>query len=197
MKQDNATLKISTFKFNQENQDGNFGRPEEEDGFTIFLGATPAAFRTDLGYPKDDNEDFDINFSKPITFAESREVAPDFIRNAKIGYSDQEQTWKINNNGSFEKQFKGQYYQQTRYDAELPNQWLESDLSGNKFKSSSSKGSFYSAAFRLQRTLSSNLDIDPDEIEIAAIESIELPEFNGVTGRRSASIVLTDELPNG
>jgi ATP-dependent helicase YprA (DUF1998 family) len=239
MKQDNATLKISTFKFNQENQDGNFGRPEEEDGFTIFLGATPAAFRTDLGYPKDDNEDFDINFSKPITFAESREVAPDFIRNAKIGYSDQEQTWKINNNGSFEKQFKGQYYQQTRYDAELPNQWLESDLSGNnipiqgtmeetlslvsgkvtevfrleplnfpltievdpfssnKFKSSSSKGSFYSAAFLLQRTLSSNLDIDPEEIEIAAIESIELPEFNGVTGRRSASIVLTDELPNG
>lgn len=236
MKQDNTTMKIQTFDYNQED---NFGRPEEEDGFTVFLGATPAAFRTDLGYPKDDNEDFDINFSKPITFAESRMVAPNFIRNAKIMYSDQEQTWKINNNGDFNKQFKGKYYQQTRYGAELPNQWLENDLSGNnvpvqgsveetlslvsgkvtevfrlepinfpltieidpfssnKFKSSSSKGSFYSAAFLLQRTLSASLDIDPEEIEIAAIESIELPELNGIIGRRSASIVLTDELPNG
>jgi len=41
------------------------------------------------------------------------------------------------------------------------------------------------------------LDIDPEEIEIAAIDSIELPEVNGVTGRKSASIVLVDELPNG
>jgi DEAD/DEAH box helicase domain-containing protein len=239
MKQDNLTKKILTKKYDHDNQNGNFGKPDEEDGFTVFLGATPAAFRTDLGYPKDDNEDFEINFSKPITFAESKEVDPEFTRNSKIRYSAQETTWKINNNGDFNKQFKGKYYQQTRNGAELPNQWLENDLSGNntpiqgseeemlslvsgkvtevfrlepinfpltievdpfstnKFKSSSSKGAFYSASFLLQRTLSASLDIDPEEIEIAAIESIELPELDGVTGRRSASIVLTDELPNG
>lgn len=239
MKQDNETKKIITEKYDHDNQNGNFGKPDEEDGFTVFLGATPAAFRTDLGNPKDDNEDFDINFSKPITFAESKEVDPDSIRNSNIRYSAQETTWKINNNGDFNKQFKGKYYKQTRHGAELPNQWLENDLRGNntpisgseeemlsivsgkvtevfrlepinfpltievdpfstnKFKSSSSKGAFYSAAFLLQRTLAAKLDIDPEEIEIAAIESIELPELNGITGRRSASIVLTDELPNG
>ena len=232
MKQDKATMKIHTSKY-------DLGKPNEEDGFEVFLGATPAAFRTDLGYPKDDNEDFDINFSKPITFAESKEVDPDSIRNSNIRYSAQETTWKINNNGDYKKQFKGKYYQQTRHKAELPNQWLENGLSGNnnpiqgseeemlslvsgkvtevfrlepinfsltievdpfstnKFKSSSSKGAFYSAAFLLQRTLSASLDIDPEEVEIAAIESIELPELDGIIGRRSASIVLTDELPNG
>lgn len=239
MKQDNSTMKIHTFNYDQENQDGNFGKPDEEDGFTLFLGATPAAFRTDLREPKDNNEDFDINFSKPITFAESSDVEPNIIRNAKIRYTAQEQTWKINNNGGFDKQFIGKYYQETRHKAELPNQWLVNNFSSNldpiagyeeetlslvsgkvtevfrlepmnfsltievdpfssnKFKGSSSKGSFYSAAFLLQRTLAASLDIDPEEIEIAAIESIELPELNGVIGRRSASIVLTDELPNG
>ena len=104
MKQNNETKKILTEKYDHDNQNGNFGKPDEEDGFTVFLGATPAAFRTDLGYPKDDNEDFDINFSKPITFAESKEVDPEFIRNSKIKYSAQETTWKINNNGNFNKQ---------------------------------------------------------------------------------------------
>ena len=42
-----------------------------------------------------------------------------------------ETTWKINNNGDFNKQFKGKYYEQTRHGAELPNQWLENDLRGN------------------------------------------------------------------
>lgn len=241
MRQDNSTMKIQTYLFDKENLDGNYGRPHEEDGSIVFLGATPAAFRTDLKYPKDSNEDFDINFSKPLTFAESSEVPSNFIKNAKIKYSMQEQTWKINNNGSFENQFKGQYYLQTFKEADLPDQWLVNSFAGNlnlqprlgaqeeilslvsgkitevfrlepknlhltieidpfssnKFKSSSSKGAFYSAAFLLQRTLSASLDIDPEEIEIAAIESIELPELNGVTGRRSASIVLTDELANG
>lgn len=239
MKQDNATMKIQTSLFDQDDQDGHYGKPFEEDGYVVFLGATPAAFRTDLKYPKDSNEDFDVNLSKPLAFAESNEVTPKFIENAKIKYSVQEQTWKINNNGSYENQFKGKYYQQTFKEAVLPNQWVVNDLadnlqpatgaqeeilslvsgkitevfrvelknlhltlevdpfSSNKFKSSSSKGAFYSAAFLLQRTLSASLDIDPEEIEIAAIESIELPALNGVTGRRSASIVLTDELPNG
>ncbi|MDD4411796.1 MAG: DEAD/DEAH box helicase [Bacilli bacterium] len=69
--------------------------------------------------------------------------------------------------------------------------------SSDPFKSSSSKGAFYSAAFLLQRTLANNLDIDPEEIEIAAIDSIDLPALEGNIMRRSASIVLTDELPNG
>ena len=59
------------------------------------------------------------------------------------------------------------------------------------------KGAFYSASFLLQRTLANDLDIDPEEIEIAAIESYSLPEKNGITDRKSASIILTDELPNG
>ena len=239
MKQDNATMKIYTYNYDQHSQVGNFGKPDDEDGYTVFLGATPAAFRTDLDYPKDDNEDFDINFSKPITFAESSEANPLEIRNAKICYTAQEQTWKINNNGGFDKQFTGKYYQEKKCEAILPYQWIENNFAGNntpiqgaedetlsivsgkitevfrlevkdlpltievdpfstnKFISSSSKGSFYSAAFLMQRTLAASLDIDPEEIEIAAIEPVELPELKGVTGRRSASIVLTDELPNG
>jgi DEAD/DEAH box helicase domain-containing protein len=239
MKQNKVTKKVHTFNYDQVNEESDYGKPQVEEGFEIFIGATPAAFRTDLGYPKDDNEDFDINFTKPLTFAESSDVKPSFIGNSKISYSAQETTWKINNNGSYEKQFKGQYYKQTKHNAELPNQWLVNDLSGtltkiqgfeeetlslvsgkvtevfrlepenlpltieidpfstNKFKSSAAKGAFYSAAFLLQRTLSARLDIDPEEIEIAAIESIELPQLDGVIGRKSASIVLADELPNG
>jgi len=49
----------------------------------------------------------------------------------------------------------------------------------------------------LQRTLADDLDVDPEEIEIAAIESFVLPEKDDIIGRNSASIVLSDELPNG
>lgn len=250
MKQDNLTSHLQTFPYDNLNQDGKYGKPDEEGGFTIFLGATPAAFRTDLRYPKDSNEDFDINFSKPITFAVTKDSTPIGVGNARISYSNQDTTWKINNNGK--KQFTGRYYFSKYYYqdikiADLPTQWLVDDFSiglnplqdgQQKFlqgedceklsivsgkvtevfrlepqnfplsidvnpfstdtlKSSSSKGAFYSAAFLLQRTLAANLDIDPEEIEIAAIESINLPEFDGITERKSARIVLTDELPNG
>jgi DEAD/DEAH box helicase domain-containing protein len=245
MKQNNDTLQLQTKIYDNENSQEDFGKPDAEDGFTIFLGATPAAFRTDLKYPKDSNDDFDINFSKPITFAVGEPSPPNQIRNAIIKYSGQEKTWKINNNGK--KQFEGKYYKDEKHGANLPRQWLCNDfgqgftpapndeqnflngstfetlsiVSGkvtevfrlqprnlpltiqvdpfcaNKFNGSSSKGAFYSAAFLLQRTLAAKLDIDPEEVEIAAIESIELPENEGITGRRSASIVLTDELPNG
>ena len=237
MRQDNSTLQLQTFEYDTHNKDGKNGRPNDEEGFTIFLGATPAAFRTDLKYPQDSNEDFDINFSKPITFATSVDAIPKVVNNAAISYSEQDTTWKINNNGK--KQFTGKYYNSNKYGADLPKQWLLNGLNSNNIpianaedevlsivsgkvtevvrvepqnfplsidvdpfsndnlKASSSKGAFYSAAFLLQRTLAAKLDIDPEEIEIAAIESIELPEQEGVVGRRSARIVLSDELPNG
>lgn len=245
MKQNNTTSQLHTLPYDNDNQDGKYGKPDEEEGFTVFLGATPAAFRTDLKYPKDSNEDFDINFSKPLTFAVSEESHPINVGNARISYSKQDTTWKINNNGK--KQFTGKYYNQTKHAVDLPKQWLVDDYNINSiplpddeqkflqgedceklslvsgkvtevfrlepqnlplsidvdpfntenFKSSSSKGAFYSAAFLLQRTLAANLDIDPEEIEIAVIESINLPEFDGITDRKSARIVLTDELPNG
>jgi hypothetical protein len=237
MRQDNSTFQLQTFEYDIDNKDGKNGRPDDEEGFTIFLGAIPAAFRTDLKYPQDSNEDFDINFSKPITFATSVGAIPQVVNNAAVSYSEQDTTWKINNNGK--KQFTGKYYRSKKYGADLPMQWLVNELSSNNtpitnaedevlsivagkvtevvriepenlplsieidpfsndnLKASSSKGAFYSAAFLLQRTLAAKLDIDPEEIEIAAIESIELPEQEGVVGRRSARIVLSDELPNG
>src|SRR5690606_14703571 len=51
-----------------------------------------------------------------------------------------------------------------------------------------------SAAFLLQRLLASRLDVDPTEIEIA---DIVLKSLEDGTNRRTAEIVLTDELPNG
>ncbi|HHX70185.1 MAG TPA: DEAD/DEAH box helicase [Gallicola sp.] len=204
---------------------------------SIFIGAIPAAFRTDFETPRDSNEDFEFSFSKPLTFAESG-TSPDKKNkgNYCIKYSQQEVTWKINNNGG--DLFKGQYVSHQKYCATFNQQWIlkeflsdSHNLSGveeeialtsskvtevfriepeqldfgldinpfskDVFKSASSKGAFYSAAFLLQRTLAHDLDVDPEEIEIAAIESYNLPEKEGVKNRSSASIVLTDELPNG
>lgn len=56
------------------------------------------------------------------------------------------------------------------------------------------RSGFYSAAFLLQRLLASRLDVDPTEIEIA---DIVLKSLEDGTNRRTAEIVLTDELPNG
>ncbi|MBM3453993.1 MAG: DEAD/DEAH box helicase [Bacteroidetes bacterium] len=247
MKQNNSTLQLKTHIYDNQNAQENYGKPPEEDGFSIFLGATPAAFRTDFKYPKDSNEDFDINFSKPLTFATSEDTDTQAhqINSAKFSYSPLDTTWKINNNGK--KQFTGKYFNDTKEGADLPKQWLDNNFSNgynplpdnqqkflqgnneetlsivsgkvtevfrlepdnfplsieidpfsqNPFKASSSKGAFYSASFLLQRTLAANLDVDPEEIEIAAIESMDLPEVDGITGRKSARIVLTDELPNG
>ncbi|KAA6340974.1 ATP-dependent RNA helicase SrmB [termite gut metagenome] len=202
----------------------------------VFVGAVPEAFRTDFKYPKDSNEDFEINLSKPLTFAETREI-PETKEDAnyKVKYAQQELTWKINNNG--ELLFNGQYVSHKKCGAIFNKQWIANDfiadfdtngdnekiaLASSKitevfriepqkldfgldinpydsdlFKAASSKGAFYSAAFLLQRTLANNLDVDPEEIEIAAIDSIELFEQDGVNKRASASIVLSDELPNG
>lgn len=56
------------------------------------------------------------------------------------------------------------------------------------------RSAFYSAAFLIQRILADKLDIDPTEIEIA---DITLKKVDDGTDRRTAEIVLTDELPNG
>lgn len=213
---------------------------DENSDSTVYLGASPAAFRTDFKFPKDSNEDFEIVISKPLTFAETTNE-PDIKENNnfRISYAQQELTWKINNNGG--KMFEGQFLNQVKYGVDFNNQWIATDFVSqldniqrtgaeesislaackvtevfriepkqmdlcldinsfnisDLFKASSSKGAFYSAAFLLQRTLANDLDIDPEEIEIAAIDSIELPESNGIAGRESASIVLVDELPNG
>lgn len=56
------------------------------------------------------------------------------------------------------------------------------------------RAAFYSAAFLIQRVLADKLDVDPTEIEIA---DIILKKLEDGTERRTAEIVLTDELPNG
>jgi len=58
-----------------------------------------------------------------------------------------------------------------------------------KLISAGAKSAIYSAAFLLQRLIASELDIDPEEIEIANIE----PVNHG----RQAEIILSDRLPNG
>jgi len=240
--QDNFTKVIKSEPYIEESKDDDKQRLiNNNPNATVFIGASPAAFRTDLKFPKDSNEDFEINISKPLTFAESKnDIMPRDIRNCRIKYAQQELTWKINNNGG--DFFKGKYIKQDKYGASFEHQWISSyfineldniqiisneeesislasckitevfriepkqlDLSldinpfekSDLFKASASKGAFYSAAFLLQRTLADDLDIDPEEIEIAAIDSIVLPEINGVLERNSASIVLADELPNG
>ena len=54
------------------------------------------------------------------------------------------------------------------------------------------RSAFYSAAFLLQRTLADALDVDPNEIAIADIRRVLLHD-----DRKTAEIVLTDELANG
>lgn len=235
--QNRATKSIRSVSFYNSSEKQNL--MDINPNCDVFIGAIPAAFRTDFKYPKDSNEEFDINFSKPLTFAETKTI-PECKNdgNYHVKYSQQELTWKINNNGGNEKLFEGQYVNQEKYGTIFKHQWISKEFvdqfnnpSGNVeklslasskitevlriepqqlnfgltispfgsdiFKSASSKGAFYSAAFLLQRTLADDLDVDPEEIEIAAIENYLLPEKDGVTGRYSASIVLTDELPNG
>ena len=240
--QDNVTKVIKSEPYTETSKDDDKQRLIDDNPNTIvFIGASPAAFRTDLKFPKDSNEDFEINISKPLTFAESKnDIVPKNIGNCRIKYAQQELTWKINNNGG--ELFKGKYIKQEKYGATFDHQWINTDFinqldsiqiisneeesislasckttevfrielnqlalsldinpfeKSDFFKASASKGAFYSAAFLLQRTLADDLDIDPEEIEIAAIDSIILPEINGVLDRTSGSIVLADELPNG
>jgi hypothetical protein len=233
--QDIATKSIKSVPFNNVSEEQYL--KDTNPDCEVFIGAVPAAFRTDFKFPKDSNEDFDFNLSKPLTFAETKTLPQiKSVGNYKINYSQQESTWKLNKNGN--DLFKGQYVTQQKYGAVFNQQWIAENFisdfnnpSGNEekialasskitevfriepleldfgleinpfvseiFKSSSSKGAFYSAAFLLQRTLADELDVDPEEIEIAAIESYKLPEREGIDDRHSASIVLADELPNG
>lgn len=54
------------------------------------------------------------------------------------------------------------------------------------------RSAFYSAAFLLQRVIAEKLDVDPVEIEIADIRRITTSN-----NRKTAEIILADELPNG
>lgn len=79
--------------------------------------------------------------------------------------------------------------------AHIPNCLEINPFGGELFKRTSCKAAFYSAAFYIQRVLADDLDIDPREVEIAAItEYILQGEFGE---RATAEIVLSDELPNG
>jgi DEAD/DEAH box helicase domain-containing protein len=70
----------------------------------------------------------------------------------------------------------------------------EADPMFVKAQSYGVRSGFYSAAFLLQRILADRLDVDPTEIEIA---DIILKKLDDATDRRTAEIILTDELPNG
>jgi len=131
----------------------------------VYVGAVPAAFRTDFKYPKDSNEDFEFNLSKPLTFAETR-TTPASVeeKNYNIKYAQQELTWKINNNGG--NLFEGQYVNQQKYGATFNHQWIANDFisefnnpSGNveKLALASSK---ITEVFRIEpRQLDFGLDI--------------------------------------
>lgn len=67
--------------------------------------------------------------------------------------------------------------------------------SGSNFKSTAIKAAFYSAAFYIQRVFADAEDIDPRELEIAAITE-NIVHTDGIE-RFSGKIVLSDELANG
>jgi len=240
--QNNITRVIKSETYNEQTKEDDEQRLiDDNPDCQVFIGASPSAFRTDFKYPKDSSEDFEINISKPLTFAETKDNPNERTKNNyKLKYAQQELTWKINNNGG--ELFKGKYLTQKKYGTSFERQWIYTDFisqidniqlnsdteesislasskvtevfrieprqldlcldinpfdTSNVFKAAASKGAFYSTAFLIQRTLADDLDIDPEEIEIAAIDSIELPEVNGINERESACIVLADELPNG
>jgi len=240
------TVQSEPFNFIPPFTADDYGKIEEkkkelEEKFpnsNVFIGAVPNAFRTDFKRPRDSQEEFEINISKPLTFAETSgtNIVSKQENNYFIQYAQQELTWKINNNGG--DLFKGKYIKHKWHGAELDKQWIENNylnrikekeiisneealalasnkitevfrlkperfdygievdpFSKDKFKAAASKGAFYSAAFLLQRTLANNLDIDPEEIEIAAIYDEKI-ERNGII-QNTACIILADELPNG
>lgn len=67
---------------------------------------------------------------------------------------------------------------------------------GTLYKQSAVKAAFYSGAFYLQRVFADDLDIDPRELEIAAITDISIEQEDNIK-RNTAKIVLSDELVNG
>ena len=69
---------------------------------------------------------------------------------------------------------------------------LDMFKNGGKWSAVGVRSAFYSAAFLLQRTLADALDVDPNEIAIADIRRVSLDN-----DRKTAEIVLTDELANG
>ncbi len=70
----------------------------------------------------------------------------------------------------------------------------ETDLPHVKAQANGVRSGYYSMAFLLQRILADRLDVDPTEIEIA---DITMKKLDDGTERRTAEIILTDELPNG
>lgn len=69
------------------------------------------------------------------------------------------------------------------------------DPNNHKGKSTAIKAAFHSAAFIIQRSLADMLDIDPEEVEIAALQKTKVQQ--GGTEIDSAEIILNDQLVNG
>jgi DEAD/DEAH box helicase domain-containing protein len=70
----------------------------------------------------------------------------------------------------------------------------DGDSNFAKAQANGVRSGYYSAAFLLQRILADKLDVDPTEIEIA---DISMKDLGDNTGRKTAEIILTDELSNG
>jgi Lhr-like helicase len=232
----------------------------KEPGEDAFLVVTPNAFRTDWdSKPQDREVDQIVRTSKAPVFSEMiDEDAEETHKNAIVGLSVQNRTWKINHNNKEEYAFlkmDSYYYGDNYIEPKLDSSYLcvefpallgenwenavridffrqknkdykngiragctkyslgaskttntfrisPAKLSGqleiNPFKNDMQgiavKGAFYSAAFLLQRTLADNLDVSPEEIEVAAIIERKLEDG---TDRSTGRIILADELSNG
>ncbi|PQA55666.1 DEAD/DEAH box helicase [Siphonobacter curvatus] len=95
---------------------------------------TPRAFRTDLTAGRDDREFTDIQVSRPPVLAQLNDgkIAPERVGNTLLSISEQDLTWRINDNGG--QRFKGKFYttsntfpfQTQAFKFDL--QWLTADL---------------------------------------------------------------------
>jgi len=95
---------------------------------------TPRAFRTDLSVGRDDREFTDIQVSRPPVLAQlnNGNLSPEIVSNSQLIISEQDLTWRINDNGG--QRFKGKFYrtsntfpfQTTPFD--FKHQWIINDL---------------------------------------------------------------------
>ncbi|AOT71906.1 DEAD/DEAH box helicase [Geosporobacter ferrireducens] len=197
------------------------GYPEDGKGFVQFQIAIPQAFRTDLSHGEDAKEDTDVFVGVPSLLAETNQMHPKPKNgiNSSISLSPEGHAWRINDNAgrlfqgaimeTDKPRLKNQWISAER--GRVANEDIA--LAAGKTteilricpttvplglnidprkQGSAAKGAVYSAAFLLRSVLAVELDIDPDEIEIAnySVKS-DLDESS------VADIVMCDRLLNG
>ncbi len=196
------------------------GQPEDEkNSFLQFQIAVPQAYRTDFSPGEDAKEDMDIIAGAPALLAESNSsvVESKQTGNCNLSISDDGRVWRINDNAG--RLFEGSVIDYNRMEhqwisakhggssgesialaAGKTTEVLRIQPSDIPFglnvdplySYGAVKGAIYSAAFLLRRVLAGELDIDPDEIEIANYSR------KGDAGEPAyADIVMSDRLPNG